>query len=427
MKKHLIAAAVAAAVAAPAMAQNVSVYGILDLGYSQRTVDAGAGNATGVDTKTKQIGGSAGLSSSRLGFRGTEDIGGGLKANFVLEMGVTSDNSSTPFSSTASGTRAAWAGLSGNFGEIRIGRQNTIGKDMNDGFTAFGGGASFTQGSAVHNVTGNSSQQESATAVSMTQSTDRHSNTLTYISPVMGGFKVTGQVFMENSDASNLDGKATTSANTATTGGQSTDGHALRLDYANGPLALAVASTRMNVRTEAVAQVNGTAGLCVFDAPTANDNVAPDADTGGGLRACAAGGVRISGSNGTAAVAAAENKIALTQVGGSYVFGPAKVFLAYANGKYEADGADEAKVRGTDIGVTYALTPAVTLLGSYGTGKTETAAGVETKVKGYMVQAHYALSKRTTAYGALFTNELKTEGATGTDDKTMMVGIRHAF
>lgn len=380
MKKHLIAAAVAAAVAVPAAAQ-VTVYGVLDMGYNQRSVDAGAGARTGVETKTTQIGGSGGLSSSRLGFRGTEDLGGGLKAAFVLEMGVTPDNAATPFSSSTSGTRAAWVGLSGSFGEVRVGRQNTIGKDMNDNHTAFAGGASFTQGSAVHNVTGNSSQQESATSVSMTNSTDRHSNTLTYITPVFSGAKVTVQMFQETSDANNADGKATTANNnnnvtTTTANAASTDGNAFRFDYAMGPLSVSAAMTDMKVKTEG---------------PSAS------------------------------------NKIELNQFGARYALGNATLFVAYADGEYTANAAQAAKVKGQDVGVTVKAGPNLTLLGSFGSGDTKTAANVKTKVDGYMLQAHYGLSKRTTAYGAYFSNELKTDGSTGTDDSTTMIGIRHTF
>jgi predicted porin len=86
MKKLLIATAALAMVAGTAQAQSsVEVYGVLDMGYSDLSTmaksNAGAANGTVTDTKGINLG--AGLSSQRLGFRGTEDLGGGLKAGLI--------------------------------------------------------------------------------------------------------------------------------------------------------------------------------------------------------------------------------------------------------------------------------------------------------------------------------------------------------
>ena len=113
MKKHLIAAGVVAAFAAPAMAQNVSVYGIVDVNYQYQDVDNGTGN-----TAMSQ----SGLATSRLGFRGSEDLGGGLKAEFQLEGKLV--NSDGQVGTTSTDTlfdRESWVGLSGAFGAIRLG------------------------------------------------------------------------------------------------------------------------------------------------------------------------------------------------------------------------------------------------------------------------------------------------------------------
>ena len=131
MKKHLIAAGVVAAFAAPAMAQNVSVYGIVDVNYSTVDYDnAGSESAMG----------SSALATSRLGLRGSEDLGGGLKAEFQLEgtlipqdgqigKPTTKQNTYTTATGTAQYTttndmfdREAWAGVSGAFGAVRFGR-----------------------------------------------------------------------------------------------------------------------------------------------------------------------------------------------------------------------------------------------------------------------------------------------------------------
>jgi predicted porin len=111
MKKSLIALAVMA-VSGVAMAQSsVTVYGV---------VDAVIHKDKGVSTTMT----SGGVSSSRLGFKGTEDLGGGLKANFKLEQGFSSVSGDESLANKAFG-REASVGLSGSFGAFRIGRMAT--------------------------------------------------------------------------------------------------------------------------------------------------------------------------------------------------------------------------------------------------------------------------------------------------------------
>jgi predicted porin len=118
MKKQTVKYAWCAAaclVATSAHAQSsVTVYGLLDLSMdythsgSQNTVRMLSGAQTG----------------SRFGFRGTEDIGGGNHVNFVLENGFNLNNG-TLSDSTSIFNRQAWIGMSGAWGEVRMGRQNS--------------------------------------------------------------------------------------------------------------------------------------------------------------------------------------------------------------------------------------------------------------------------------------------------------------
>jgi predicted porin len=378
MKKLLIATAALAMVAGTAQAQsNVQVYGILDLGYSQQKY-----SADDETLKQNQVNGKSGLSSSRLGFKGTEDLGGGMKAGFVLEMGVTSDTAGNPFSSGSSGTRAANVSLSGNFGELTIGRQNSIGKNMNDNYTAFGGGASFVQGSAVHTVTGIAGGLaddlgfDAALSSEFKPMVDRVSNAVTYTSPNMNGLQISLQVNEKSSDDSTEDGKT-----------QANQSRAIRADYKAGKLSVSAAFTDSKAKEEDPASKS-------------------DAD--------------------------------LTQFGLSYDFGVAKAFLAHASGDTsQFDGAYQAKTKGTDIGVIVPVSPKVNLLASYGTGdvKYSTDDGFPTSFKvdvdGYMLQAHYALSKRTTAYAlyskTTFDGTLEGESLGTSSDKVTMIGLRHSF
>ncbi|MBX3621743.1 MAG: porin [Rhizobacter sp.] len=112
MKKSFLALAVLAGFAGAASAQsNVTLFGIVDANFRQ--IDNNG-------TKVRQLG-TDGLASSRLGFRGTEDLGGGLKAGFWLETALNLDDG-TINSSGKFWHRRATVGLEGAFGEVRLGR-----------------------------------------------------------------------------------------------------------------------------------------------------------------------------------------------------------------------------------------------------------------------------------------------------------------
>lgn len=119
MKKSPISLAIlalAAAVGGAAQAQsNVQVYGLLDVGVENaNNTSAGGGSMTRVI--------SGGMNTSRWGFRGTEDLGGGLKAVFNLEGGILMD---TGAQDGALFKRQAYVGLEGAFGRVVIGRSFT--------------------------------------------------------------------------------------------------------------------------------------------------------------------------------------------------------------------------------------------------------------------------------------------------------------
>ncbi|SEK61832.1 Outer membrane protein (porin) [Roseateles sp. YR242] len=94
---------------------SVQIYGILD----QVVESVSHINAGGKESGQLRVG--LGVTPSRLGFRGTEDLGGGLKANFVLETGVTADTGTVGQGSRMFG-RQANVGLTGPFGTVAVGR-----------------------------------------------------------------------------------------------------------------------------------------------------------------------------------------------------------------------------------------------------------------------------------------------------------------
>jgi predicted porin len=119
MKKSPISLAIlalAAAAGGAAQAQsNVQVYGLLDVGVE----NANNSSATG-GSNTRVI--SGGMNTSRWGIRGTEDLGGGLKAVFNLEGGILMD---TGAQDGALFRRQAYVGLEGAFGRVVVGRSFT--------------------------------------------------------------------------------------------------------------------------------------------------------------------------------------------------------------------------------------------------------------------------------------------------------------
>lgn len=114
MKKTLIAAAILSGFAGAAMAQNVTIYGIVDASVVR--IDNGTDSLIRLDSGRN--------AASRLGFRGSEDLGGGLKATFNLEHGFNVDNGSMATANTFF-SRWAWVGLEGGFGAVRAGRQDS--------------------------------------------------------------------------------------------------------------------------------------------------------------------------------------------------------------------------------------------------------------------------------------------------------------
>jgi predicted porin len=111
MKKHLIAAAVAGALAVPAMAQ-VKVSGTMDVGILNQD-KATSESATPVTTKVSETGNMSLNGTTEIVFSGSEDLGGGLKAGFKLAQGM--DNA-------VAKARDHFISLSGGFGGVRVGR-----------------------------------------------------------------------------------------------------------------------------------------------------------------------------------------------------------------------------------------------------------------------------------------------------------------
>ncbi|MCD2512896.1 porin [Comamonas endophytica] len=174
MKKSLIALAVLAASGAAMAQSSVTLFGIVDVGvgYVNNATPAG-GNKWGLGT--------SGNATSRIGFRGVEDLGGGLKAGFWLEGEVFGDDGNA---GGLNFKRRSTVGLEGNFGEVRLGRDQVAGYNKTSSYDLFGQ-TGIGQFSAWRNwdgigFPGSASGDENGI---------RANNLISYYTPNFSGFK----------------------------------------------------------------------------------------------------------------------------------------------------------------------------------------------------------------------------------------------
>lgn len=180
MQKKLIALAVAAAASTGAFAQtNVTIYGVVDYGYSLRHDRHDGAKELGYSQTNSRFNGGQ-SAGNRIGFKGVEDLGNGLKAVFVLERGFALDTGEDGKSGQALGgfNRQAYVGLSGSYGTVVGGLVYTPYYTLVSGLDPFGDGTVGT----YSNVKGD---------ISALFNPARVNNTVAYVSPNWGGFNFT--------------------------------------------------------------------------------------------------------------------------------------------------------------------------------------------------------------------------------------------
>jgi predicted porin len=209
MKKSLLAVAAIGAFASAAQAQSsVTVYGIMDVGYSAVTNNTTT-NGVEVKTKAASTGAVSGQQSSRIGFRGVEDIGGGTSAVFTIEQGLNAWSENQTASPLTS--RVVFAGLSNKqLGSAYFGRQYQSIHSLVSAGSA--GGANNTVGSLYSGASSNGTMANSSTVRPYAVYVD---NAATYVSPSFAGVTLEVQTAQKTS---------TTSETSGTTSGVETGG-----------------------------------------------------------------------------------------------------------------------------------------------------------------------------------------------------------
>jgi predicted porin len=363
MKKTLVAIAALAAVSAFAQS-SVTIYGTLDVGYGKlKNGQFGQNNGISYVTPANGNGiaptlGKSFLSTSVLGFRGVEDLGGGMAATFNLQTGGL--NLSTGATALAF-SRESNIGLQGGFGAVKLGRATSTicsslcGFDVNG---ISGGSATTVLGINPVNVYNSS----------------RRSNQLEYTTPNMSGFVGRLGLTLKGDNVEDHTAVPATAKSRVV----------LAANYANGPLAAALAYETKNDTTVA----KNAMGL------------------------------------------GASYNFGVARVSGTYVRNNSVAALGGGSPLQTATGASGGK--GIGLGVAAPLGAATVGL--------QYARNTEAKTRAVEVFANYSLSKRTTIYSSYTaingTNAVAAAAATATavgigavpvNPSLLAFGIRHTF
>jgi predicted porin len=313
MKKSIVALAALAsltAVGTAAAQSSVTLYGRMDASIGSERVD---------DVSTTKLY-SGNLTTSRLGFRGSEDLGGGLKANFQLEAALTLDDGTT---GGFKFNRASWVGLSGGFGAVRAGLLDSAYKDIYDmGNSSNVFDSAFTPTGVAYAGVGNY--------------TSRPSNHIRYDTPSFGGFSGGVSVALDE------------------TAGVSNDTNAVNLRYRAGGLDVGLGVQKQK-----------------------NSVVAEERDYRVVSAAYDFKVVRVSGQYQVAEQGNGleDNEYA---IGVTMPLGAFELSAGYAMGKSELAGMTTEEGKAFGLGATYALSKRTKLYGGYLDGEVENGVGTVT-------------------------------------------------
>ena len=419
MKKSLLAVAAMGAFASAAQAQSsVTVYGILDAGYSNASTRVG--NSSGGTKKVNTSGfGTDAETNSRIGFKGNEDLGGGTSAFFTAEANISVMNGGSPVYGPATAYTSANTASGANQGNVFNGNRQTfvglakkgIGKAaIGTQYTVLHDSVTSTDVGQSNNVIGSVIRPVGAAAASGASTGAqgdhlvRTTNALKFNSDKFAGFGLNAIYIQNNSDTTQTAAQSTTNpttANTSVYGTNNYNGYGLSADYAWKKLYATVAYN-------SIKQEQTFVGVSVPSSTTALP--------------------------GTEALGTQTNvKINDTYAGATYDFGILKGYLAWSNRKATAglNSNQYASRSAQQIGVRSFITPTIEGWASVGNGKYKTfGEGSPTaNFNAWQLGSNYLLSKRTNLYaiyGQTLTSSTSSQ-AQGAAGSQFALGVRHTF
>jgi len=414
MKKSLFAIAAVTAFAGAAQAQSsVTVYGLIDYGYQsgqqRQQIGATAAAPTVTNQNTSGFQGS-GESTSRLGFRGTEDLGGGTSAFFTIETALNTDIGGS-FSTSNSGNRQSFVGLAkkglGN-GSVGIqytpvheaasatdagGLNNQNGNVIYDRVGGYGAATGQTTAGSGLNGAPNSGMSTN------TSYTVRTNNALILKSESISGIRLKALLNQGGKDSNTVSGTQTID----------NSGWGVGADYTWKKLFVTAAYQTFT---------NQTLG----------------------------GGIFAPGYAGAVSTPGVNSKDNQQYYAATYDFGLAKVFAQYVNRKVTnfGDANNYVARSAQQIGVRAPISPAVQVWASGGTGSINSGGTNYTasKFNGWQLGSDYSLSKRTNLYaiygatstagnvqGAYASNAVQVSGQQKNyyNGNSYALGMRHTF
>lgn len=407
MKKSLIAMAVLAAAGAAQAQSSVTMFGVVDIGYGQHKTTGPS--AASIKSSGIMDGVNAG---PRIGFRGSEDLGGGLKANFWVEQGINLTNdelfavrvthaghqvdgfsnagSAAAVSGVAGGyghatNRQSWVGLSGGFGDVRLGWQYTNFYEL----ATFGG---YTMGS--EGLQG----ADKAHLLGAAAAGGARANGITYISPSISGIVIRAQYGSGSAGRETVESSAALAPTGLTMDNSKRMG--IMAKYDQGPISAAIAYTQNDIQQSI--RTDYTKGVNVFWAPVATANTTN----------------------------AAERSGKITQIGGSYDFKVAKIGLTHNRGDNggTATSTQNTSYKATNLSATVPFGKTVPFI-SWGkavsTNDTTNVKSEDYKLLQFGVR--HSLSPRTVAYVMSGTTKNSASGAAYDKDTKTIVGVFHSF
>jgi len=437
MKKSLLAVAAMGAFASAAQAQSsVTVYGILDVGYVGSNAKEGyqtSGTQNGTNPKIQKSAFTNGAEqTSRLGFKGTEDLGGGTSAFFTVELGLTPANSevsggttedrvqkTTGSSGSTIDNRQSFVGLKKNgIGQFAIGRQYT---------PIFNTGAATSPGQ-YNNIVGDvvylsGSAYSSGSTINSSNNnlgfTNRASNALTAQSDTFSGFQVGGMYALNNQNQTEYTAAGTTATTSNTGGNTNWSGWGLNGSFTWQKLYVGVAY--QSFKTQYSTGVWASSSII---------NAGSPAVTSG----------QNTGASGNL-FSAAQISDKQTLVGATYDFGILKAYGQWVGRKVQNDyatgtgGPEQLNRNAQQIGVRSYITPTIESWASIGNGKAKyTQGAASANFTGWQVGSNYYLSKRTNLYaiyGQNNTSSANTNGAansgSASGSQQYALGVRHTF